>query len=156
MLQVCVTFLLHHYSKLATNFTFDLEISVILQSLKCLPWITTRKLRVKIVIPKVQSLTLLVTTKLLCWEVVLYPLPQFLQENPKLIWIIILPKKHSAQKPDVNFTCKLSYQDFPSFYALRTHKNTHNGFLINTTKVERDKTLNKNDDGNLKVELRSC
>ena len=35
--------------------------------------------------------------------------------------------KHSAPKPDVAFKCKLCYQDFPGFYALRQHRNTQHG-----------------------------
>ena len=33
-------------------------------------------------------------------------------------------KKHSSPKPDVTFICKLCFQEFPGFYALRQHRNT--------------------------------
>ena len=35
-----------------------------------------------------------------------------------------IAKKHSAPKLDVNFKCKLCYQEFPGFYALRQQRNT--------------------------------
>ena len=39
-------------------------------------------------------------------------------------------KKHSAPKDDVAFQCKLCYQEFPGFYALREHRNTQDGMQI--------------------------
>ena len=39
-------------------------------------------------------------------------------------------KEHSAPKPDVAFTKKLCYQEFPEFYALCQQKNTQNGMQI--------------------------
>ena len=38
-----------------------------------------------------------------------------------------IAKKHSAPKPDITFKCKLCYQEFPGFYAVRQHKNTQHG-----------------------------
>ena len=38
-----------------------------------------------------------------------------------------IAKKHSTPKPDITFKCKLCYQEFPEFYALRQHKNTRHG-----------------------------
>ena len=38
-----------------------------------------------------------------------------------------IAKKHSAPKLDVTFKCKLCYQEFPRFYALRQHRNTQHG-----------------------------
>ena len=35
-----------------------------------------------------------------------------------------IAKKHSAPKLDVTFKCKLYYQEFPQFYALRQHRNS--------------------------------
>ena len=32
-----------------------------------------------------------------------------------------IAKKHSAPKPDITFKCKLCFQEFPGFYALRQH-----------------------------------
>ena len=39
-------------------------------------------------------------------------------------------KKQNAPKPDVTFKCKLCYQEFPGFYALRQHRNTQHGMQI--------------------------
>ena len=36
-------------------------------------------------------------------------------------------KKHSAPKLDVTSKCKLCYQEFPGFYALRQHRITQHG-----------------------------
>ena len=41
-----------------------------------------------------------------------------------------IAKKHSAPKPDVTFKCKLCYQEFPGFYALRQHRNTQHTMQI--------------------------
>ena len=41
-----------------------------------------------------------------------------------------IAKKHSAPKVDVTFKCKLFFQEFPGFYALRQHRNTQNGMQI--------------------------
>ena len=38
-----------------------------------------------------------------------------------------IAKKHSAPKPDVTFKCKLSFQEFPSFFVLRQPGNTQHG-----------------------------
>ena len=35
-----------------------------------------------------------------------------------------IAKNHSAPKLDVTFKCKLCFQEFPGFYALRQHRNT--------------------------------
>ena len=43
-------------------------------------------------------------------------------------------KKHSAPKPDVTIKCKLCYQEFPGFYALRPHRNTQHGMQIGSGK----------------------
>ena len=49
-----------------------------------------------------------------------------------------ITKKHGAPEPDYIFKCKLCYQEFPGFNALRKHKNTQHGcrikqMLIRTT-----------------------
>ena len=41
-----------------------------------------------------------------------------------------IAKKHSASKPDIIFKCKLCYQEFPGFYALRQHRSTQHGMPI--------------------------
>ena len=41
-----------------------------------------------------------------------------------------IAKKHGAPKPEVTFKCKLCYQEFPGFYALRQHRNTQYGMQM--------------------------
>ena len=41
-----------------------------------------------------------------------------------------IAKKHSAPKLDVTFKCKLCFQEFPGFYALRQHRKTQHGMQI--------------------------
>ena len=54
-----------------------------------------------------------------------------------------IAKKYSAPKPDVAFKCKLCYQEFPGFHAIRQQKNTENDFPIKTTNVEANDILTK-------------
>ena len=67
-----------------------------------------------------------------------------------------IAKKRSVPKPHVTFQCKLCYEEFPGFHALRQHKNSQHGFQIKTTEVVPDDIINKVDDTCLKEELRSC
>ena len=41
-----------------------------------------------------------------------------------------IAKKHSAPKLDATFKCKVSYQEFSRFYALRQHRNFQHGMQI--------------------------
>ena len=67
-------------------------------------------------------------------------------------------KKHSAPKPDVTFKCKLCYQEFLGFYALRQHRNTQhdmqNGLGVRNVDVKH--IVEYVEDHRLKKELRSC
>ena len=56
------------------------------------------------------------------WNTVLYQCPNFSTKSQNDLNYHIA-KKHSAQKLDVTFKCKLCYQEFPGFYALRQHIN---------------------------------
>ena len=69
-----------------------------------------------------------------------------------------IAKKHSAPKPDVTFKCKLCYQEFPGFYALRQHKNTQHGIQIGsgTRDVDVEHILGDVEDHSLREELGSC
>ena len=62
------------------------------------------------------------------WNTVLYPMSQFLYKIPKLNYHF--SEKHSAPKPDITFTCKVCFQEFPGFYALRQHRNTQHGMQV--------------------------
>ena len=69
-----------------------------------------------------------------------------------------IAKKHSAPKLDATFKCKLCYQEFPGFYALRQHRNTQQGTQIGSVTGEVDVENIVGDVGNhrLREELRSC
>ena len=41
-----------------------------------------------------------------------------------------IAKKHSAPKLDITIKCKLCFQEFPGFYALRQHRNTQHTIQI--------------------------
>ena len=69
-----------------------------------------------------------------------------------------IAKKHSAPKPDITFKCKLCYQEFPGFYALRQHRNTRHGLQIGSRSRDVDVELIVADveDHSLREELCSC
>ena len=68
-----------------------------------------------------------------------------------------IAKKHSDSKPDVNFKCKLCYQEFPGFTALRQHKNTQHGTQIGsgTRNVDVEQIVGDVEDERFIEELRS-
>ena len=76
-------------------------------------------------------------------------------QNPKTIWVTTL---HSAPKPDVTFKCKLCFQAFPGFYALRQHRNTQHGMQIGsgTRDADVEHIVGDVEDHSLREELRSC
>ena len=69
-----------------------------------------------------------------------------------------IAKNHSAPKPDVTFKCKLCYQEFSGFYALRQHRNSQHGMQIGsrTRDVDVEHIVGDADDHRLREELRSC
>ena len=69
-----------------------------------------------------------------------------------------IAKNHSAPKPDVTFKCKLCYQEFSGFYALRQHRNTQHGMQIGsrTRDVDMEHIMGDAEDHSLREELRSC
>ena len=69
-----------------------------------------------------------------------------------------IAKKHSAPKPDVTCKCKVCYQEFPGFYALRQHRNTQHGMQIGsgTRDVDVEQIVGDVEDQRLREELRSC
>ena len=69
-----------------------------------------------------------------------------------------IAKKHSAPKPDIIFKCKLCFQEFPGFYALRQHRNTQHGMQTGsgTRDVDVEHIVGDVDDHSLREELRSC
>ena len=69
-----------------------------------------------------------------------------------------IAKKHSAPKLAVTFKCKLCYQEFPGFYALRQYRNTQHGKQIGsgTRDVDVEHIVGGVEDHRLREELRSC
>ena len=69
-----------------------------------------------------------------------------------------IAKNHSAPKPDITFKCKLCFQEFPRFYALRQHRNTQHGMQVGsgTKNVDVEHTVGDFEDHSLREELRSC
>ena len=100
--------LLHCYSQIASIFTFysDSSVKLLLLNLRSLRSIATKKLLAKVVVPKPQSLILLVTRRyvlLVHFTVYIVPIsPLF----PRMTWIFILLKSTSPKKlsllPSVN------------------------------------------------------
>ena len=115
-------FHLHCYRQVASIFTFffsDYFVKLLL--MKCLSSIETRKLPVRIVLTKLQRL-ILARHKKSCSAGTLYctQCPNFFTYSQNDLNYHIA-KKHSAPKPDIIFKCKLCYQEFPGFCALRQH-----------------------------------
>ena len=69
-----------------------------------------------------------------------------------------IAKKHSAPKPEVTFKCKLCFQEFPGFYALRQHRKTQHGMQVGsgTRDVDVEHIVGDVEDHSLREELRSC
>ena len=69
-----------------------------------------------------------------------------------------ISKKHSAPKTEVAFKCKLCYQEFPGFYALRQHRITQHTMQIGsrTRDVDVEHIVGDVEDHKLREELRSC
>ena len=64
-------------------------------------------------------------------------------------------KKHNSPKVNSILKCKLCYGEFPGFYAIRQHENTHNGFPNGTKNIDLDVVIIEVDDAHLKEGLRS-
>ena len=69
-----------------------------------------------------------------------------------------IAKKHTAPKPDITFKCKLCFQEFSGFYALRQHRKTQHGMEIGsrTRDVDVEHLAGVAEDHILREELRSC
>ena len=111
----------------------------------------------RIVVPKLQNLTSrhkksCSTGKLFCTQC-----PNFSTKSQNDLNYHIA-KKHSAPKPDIAFKCKLCFQEFPGFYALRQHRNTQHTMQIGsrTRNVDVEHIVGDVEDHRLREELRSC
>ena len=140
------------------HFTCISDYSVKRLILKCLLYIDTRKLHVRIVVPKTTKLNL-ARHKKSCSASTLFctQCPIFSTKSQNDLNYHIA-KKHSAPKLDVTFKCKLCYQEFPGFYPLRQHRNTQHGIQIGSRTRDADVEHKVGDveDPSLGEELRSC
>ena len=105
----------------------------------------------RIVVPKLQSLILPVTREY-CAQC-----PNFTTKSQNDL-NNHLTKKHNAPKPGVTFKCKLCFQEFPGFYALRQHRSTQHGMQIGsrTRDLDVEHIVGDVEDHRLREELRSC
>ena len=151
-------FHLHCYRQVASVFTFMLDYSVRLLIFKRFRSIETKKLHVRIVVPKLQCLILLVTRRDVQLEHCIIPNVTISPKNLKLVSFTILLWNTASQKLDVTFKCKLCYQQFPEIYALRQHRNTQHGMQIGsgTRDVNVKHIVGVVEDHRLREELRSC
>ena len=111
----------------------------------------------KIVVPKLQSWILRVTRRDVQLEHYCTHCPNFSTKSQNDLNYHIA-RKHSAPNPEVTFKCKLCYQEFPGFYALRQHRNTQHTMQIGsgTRDVDVEHIAAGVDDHKLREELRSC
>ena len=86
-------------------------------------WNDTRKLHVRIVVPKLQSLFLPVTRRVLLLEHCIVPNVPISPQNPKKIWITTLLRSTVPQNlmlpSNVNFDFKI-FQDFTLYVNIET------------------------------------
>ena len=67
-------------------------------------------------------------------------------------------KQHSAARPSNTYKCKLCQPEFPSFHALRQHKNTQHGTQIGfgASNIDVEEIVGDVDDQSMREELQSC
>ena len=108
-------FHLHCYRQVTSIVTFILDYFVKMLLLKCLRSMETKKLHMRTVLPKLQSLILRVTRRDVQLEHCIVLNVPISSQNPKLIWITILLRSTAPQNlvstSNVNFVFK-SFQDF--------------------------------------------
>ena len=115
-----------------------------------------KKLHVKIVVFKLQSVILLMTGRV----VLLVHCPKcpifFIKSREDSNYHIA--KKHSVPRPSITYKCKLCYAEFPAFYALRQHKNAQHGTQIGfgANNIDVVDIVGDVDDQSLREELQSC
>ena len=156
--NVSPIFLLHCYCQVSSIFKFIWDYSVKLLLLKSPSINRNVKLLVTIAVPKLQSLILRVTKRVVLLVHCFVPnVPNFSTKSQHDLKYHIA-KKHSALKVEVTFKCKLCYQEFPGVYALRQHRNTQHGMQIGSGKrdVDVEHIVGVVEYPKLREELRSC
>ena len=149
---------MHCYSQVASIFTLISDYSVEPLLLKCQRKSEKKKLHAKIVVPKLQETILYGTRRVVLLVHCIVANVPISPQNPKMISITILLRNTAPGKPDVTFKCKLCYQEFPGFYALRQHRNTQHGMQIGSRSrdVDVEHIVGDVEDQSLREELRSC
>ena len=116
-------FLLHCFSQVVSIFTFISDLFVRLLILECLRSMETKKLHMRIVVPKLQSLILPVTRRDVQLEHCIVPPVPISRQSPKMIWITILLRSTAPQNLklplNVNVAFK-SFQDFTLYVNIET------------------------------------
>ena len=151
-------FNLHCYHQVASIFTLISDYFVNLLLLKCLHSIETKKLLVRIVVPKLQSLILGVTGRDVQLEHCVVPTVPISQQSTKTTWITILLRSTAPQNLKsplyANFAIK-SFQDFTLYVNIET-LNTE-GRSDQEQEMWMWKYIVGNVEGySLREELRSC
>ena len=112
----------------------------------------------KIVVTKLQETILYGTRRVVLLVHCIVPNAPISSQKPQNDLNYHIAKKHSAPKPDITFKCKLCFQEFPGFYALRQHRNTQHGMQIRsgTRNVDVAHIVGDVEDHRLGEELRTC
>ena len=148
--------LLHCYGQVATILSFNPVKSVTNILMICLFWTATKKLLLKISRQNYKEEHCPTQKEIFSWNLVLYPISQFLHKNTRNDLNYHFATNQRALKPDVTFKCKNSCPEFPGFFALRQHTNTQQSFPISTANIDPEKILNENKNANCDEESRSC
>ena len=133
-------FLLRCYNQVAKIVTLNFRLFCLLQ--KCLLWIELLKFFVKIVVCKLQNLTLHVRRRVvLLVDCIVKNVP------------ISLPHHEM-----ITYNCKICHAEFTGFYALRQHINTQHGGQIGfrVSKIDVEDIVGDVDDQSLREELEPC
>ena len=116
-------FCLHCYRQVASMFTFISDYFVKLLLLNCFHSIETRKLHVRIVVPKLQNLILPVTRRNVQLKQSIVPNVSISPQNAGLIWITLLLRSVAPQNlilpSSVNFVIK-RFENFTLYVNIET------------------------------------
>ena len=149
-------FVLHCNSQVATIFTLISDFSVKILPLNCLPSNATRRLRVKIVEPKLRSLIFRVTGRGVRKEDFIALNVQTIQNPPKADLKYHIAKKLPIVQAKITKKCKLCFEEFSGFYGLQKQRSSQHETAIKTSSLDMETLLEVIDDKELKTDLNSC
>ena len=121
--------------KLIQSLRFLSDYSVKQLLLKCFRSIRTTKLRARILFPQLHESTFSVTGRDVRSGYCIVLNAPTSPLNSEMIWKISLLKSTARKKIVVKFMCKLGYQEFRGFYALRQHINTWTVSIHSSSKI---------------------